>query len=249
MQACAEMDKKMIVLDRPNPNGHFVDGPTLDPEFRSFVGMHEVPLVHGMTIGEYALMVNQEGWLGEDLKCDLEVIKCLNYDHNDFYKLPVKPSPNLPNMGSIFLYPSLGLFEGTVVSIGRGTSFPFQVVGHPNAKGFEFSFTPEPTEGARYPKLQGKECKGFDLRISGYTTVPKDARLNLEWLLTMYNQLKDDETPFFLENGFFNLLAGTDQLMADIVAGKSEKEIRESWQESLNAFREIRKKYLLYPDY
>ncbi|MBD81650.1 MAG: hypothetical protein CL840_22210 [Crocinitomicaceae bacterium] len=249
MQSCAEMDKKMIVLDRPNPNGFYVDGPVLDLKFQSFIGMHEVPLVHGMTIGEYAQMVNGEGWLGEGLKCDLTVIPCLNYDHYDYYKLPIKPSPNLPNMESIFLYPSLGFFEGTVVSVGRGTDFPFQVVGHPDLKGMEFEFTPEPNEGARYPKLQGKSCKGYDLRQYGNDSAPFEKKINLTWIIETYNQLKNAKTPFFLENNFLNKLAGTDLLMKQIKEGKSESEIRESWQNQLNEFKPIRKKYLLYEDF
>lgn len=249
MQACAEMNKKLIVLDRPNPNGHYVDGPVLEEKFQSFVGMHQVPLVHGMTIGEYAKMVNGEGWLGDDLKCDLEVIPCLNYDHNDFYRLPIRPSPNLPNMSSIFLYPSLGLFEGTVVSIGRGTEFPFQVVGHPDVHFSTFNFTPKPMYGAKYPKLEGKKCYGYDLRLEGVSNVPKEAKLNLTWIIEMHNQLKYREEAFFLANGFINKLAGTDKLKKQITDGLSEEEIRASWQSDLNSFKLIRSKYLLYVDF
>jgi uncharacterized protein YbbC (DUF1343 family) len=249
MQACAEMEKIMIVLDRPNPNGFYVDGPVLDLKFQSFVGMHQVPLVHGMTIGEYAQMVNGEGWLGEDLKCDLTVVPCLNYDHYDYYKLPVKPSPNLPNMASIFLYPSLGFFEGTVVSVGRGTDFPFQVVGHYAVKGFEFSYTPMSNEGAHYPKLQGKECKGYDLRKYGVESTPFENKINLTWIIEMYGQLKDLETPFFLENNFLSKLAGTDKLKNQIIDGMSAEEIRASWKADLDTFKPIRKKYLIYRDF
>jgi len=249
MQACAEMEKKLIILDRPNPNGFYVDGPVLDLKFQSFVGMHEVPLVHGMTIGEYAKMVNGEGWLGEDLICDLTVIPCLNYDHYDYYKLPIKPSPNLPNMASIFLYSSLGFFEGTVVSVGRGTDFPFQVVGHPKVKGFEFKYTPMPNEGSHYPKLQGKVCMGYDLRKYGVTNTPFENKINLTWIIEMYNQLKGLETPFFLENNFLSKLAGTDQLKKQIIEGMSEEEIRATWKEDLQNFKPIRKKYLLYNDF
>ena len=249
MQSCAEMDKKMIVLDRPNPNGFYVDGPVLSLDNQSFVGMHKIPLVHGMTIGELANMINNEGWLGEDLKCDLEVVTCLNYDHNDYYKLPVKPSPNLPNMQSIYLYPSLGLFEGTVVSVGRGTEFPFQVVGHPGLTKGDFKFTPTPSAGARYPKLQGQVCNGYDLREYGISTMPFEKQIKLNWLIEAYNELKEDEIPFFLETGFINLLAGTKTLKNQIVSGMTESEIRETWKCGLLEFKKLRAKHLLYPDF
>ncbi|MCB0481508.1 MAG: DUF1343 domain-containing protein [Flavobacteriales bacterium] len=248
MQACAEMEKKMIVLDRPNPNGFYVDGPVLDPKFSSFVGMHEVPLVHGMTIGEYARMINGEGWLGDGLKCNLKVITCKNYDHNDFFKLRVKPSPNLPNMSSIFLYPSLGLFEGTVVSVGRGTDKPFQQIGHPKYPYGDTSFVPKSVEGARTPKLMNEVCYGFDLEDFGLNEMPRMGKLYLHWLINMYESIPDSAN-FFLANGFFDLLAGTDRLRLQIIEGKKEKEIRASWQEDLVNFKGIRKKYLLYDDF
>lgn len=248
MQACAELEKKVIILDRPNPNGFYVDGPILDPEFKSFVGMHEVPLVHGMTVGEYAQMINGEGWLGDKLVCDLKVIKCLNYDHNDFYKLQVRPSPNLPNMASIFLYPSLGLFEGTVVSVGRGTSKPYQVIGHPKYPFGDTVFTPQPMFGAQNPKLNGERCSGFDLEEFGWDEMPRKGQVYLHWLLNMYESIPDSST-FFLSNGFFDLLAGTDQLRLQIQSGMKEKEIRNSWQDGLENFKTTRKKYLLYEDF
>lgn len=248
MEACAELNKKMIILDRPNPNGHYVDGPILNPEFSSFIGMHQIPIVHGMTVGEYASMVNEEAWLKGGVKCDLKVITCNNYDHNDYYKLPVKPSPNLPNMSSIFLYPSLCLFEGTVVSIGRGTEKPFQLVGHPDYAHGDTLFVPESRSGATKPKLQDKVCKGFDLENFGWNDMPKRGELYLHWLLNFHEELKDS-TQFFLENGFFDLLAGSDQLRNQIIEGKKENEIRESWSEGLKKFKLIRRKYLLYEDF
>ncbi|UTW64691.1 DUF1343 domain-containing protein [bacterium SCSIO 12741] len=246
MQACAEMDKAFIVLDRPNPNGFYVDGPVLQEKFSSFVGIHPIPLVHGLTVGELAQMINGEGWLGEDLKCDLTVIPCINYDHNDYYKLPIKPSPNLPNMASIYLYPSLGLFEGTVVSVGRGTEKPFQMIGHPEIGTGDIQFTPESGPGAKYPKLMGEECKGYDLVNFGLNDMPKRKSLYLFWVI---NLKKEIEGPYFLENHFFDLLAGTDELRNQIMEGKKEDEIRQSWQPELDAFKEIRKKYLLYEDF
>ena len=162
MEACAENNIKLIVLDRPNPNGHYVDGQVLNPKYKSFVGMHQVPVVHGMTIGEYAQMINGENWLKNEIKCDLKVVNVKGWDHTQFYKLPIKPSPNLPNMLSIYLYPSLCFFEGTVVSVGRGTSFPFQVVGHPKFGEATFNFTPKPTSGAKHTKLENEKCFGIE---------------------------------------------------------------------------------------
>ncbi|MDE0772170.1 MAG: DUF1343 domain-containing protein [Salibacteraceae bacterium] len=249
MIACAEMKIKVVVLDRPNPNGFYVDGPILEPDFQSFVGMHRVPLVHGMTIGEYAKMINEEGWLGNGVKCDLTVIPCLNYDHNDYYKLSIKPSPNLPNSASVFLYPSLALFEGTVVSVGRGTETPFQIIGHPNLKDGDLEFTPTSRPGAKSPKLISQKCTGYHLKSFGESILPVRKQLYLFWLLNMYKEINSEETPFFLENGFFDLLAGTDKLRMQIESGLKEDEIRESWQEGLVEFKKIRKKYLLYSDF
>lgn len=249
MTACAEMKIRVVVLDRPNPNGFYVDGPILEPEFKSFVGMHQIPLVHGMTIGEYAKMINSEGWLENGVKCDLTVIPCLNYDHNDYYKLDIKPSPNLPNMSSIFLYPSLALFEGTIVSVGRGTETPFQIIGHPNVKEGDIEFTPVSGPGSKSPKLMGQKCTGYQLSTFGKTVLPNRRQLYLFWLLNMYNELNSEEAPFFLENGFFERLAGTDKLRLQIEQGKKEEEIRASWQEGIESFKLIRKKYLLYPDF
>jgi uncharacterized protein YbbC (DUF1343 family) len=247
MMACAENNTGLIVLDRPNPNGFYIDGPILEPAFRSFVGMHEVPIVYGMTIGEYALMINGEGWLGNDLKCDLEVITCQNYDHNSKYQLPVKPSPNLPNMNSIYLYPSTCLFEGTVISEGRGTDFPFEVFGHPDLQNCSFTFIPESKPGAATnPKLLGKKCYGVDLRKYRELGDERPGRIDLSWLLFAYNNFPDKEN-FFTD--YFEKLAGTASLRTRIIKGMTEQEIRETWKDGLKDFQKTRKKYLLYPDF
>lgn len=246
MEACAEVGIPLIILDRPNPNGFYVDGPLLDTIFRSFVGMHPVPLVHGMTIGEFANMINGEGWLANGIKCDLTVIKCLNYSHDSLYVLPVKPSPNLPNQTAIYLYPSLGFFEGTAVSIGRGTDFPFQVFGHP-ALSAGFSFTPESRPGAsKTPPLMGQLCNGFDLRdySPDYFTARK--LINIDWLVFAYQSFPD-KSKFF--NNYFNLLAGNDILKKQIINGLSSDSIQKTWNEDIYIFKGIRKKYLLYSDF
>ena len=252
MQAAAENEKKIIILDRPNPNGHYVDGPVLNAQFSSFVGMHTVPVVHGMTIGEYAQMINGEGWLGNGLRCDLEVIKSEGWDHTKFYELPIAPSPNLKTMTAIYLYPSLCFFEGTVVSVGRGTDYPFQVIGHPK---FEvdvlekrYVFTPQPNAAAAHPVLQGKTCYGYDLHEIDIKEYREKRKLDLSYLLEFYKKLKLGSA-FFLKGNFINNLAGTDQLKAQIIAGKTLEEIEASWQEGLTKFKEVRKKYLLYSDF
>ena len=245
MEACAEQGIPVIVLDRPNPNGHYVDGPVLDPAFSSFIGMHEVPVVYGMTIGEYAKMVNGEGWLKEGVSCDLTVINCLDYDHSWSEELPVKPSPNLPTLRSILLYPSLCFFEGTVVSIGRGTDSPFEHIGHPDYSIKEYSFKPTSGEGAKYPKLQDKECFGVDLKTQNPRFIKTQNRLELQYLLGFYADLDLNES-FFLKNNFIDKLAGTDALRKQMIAGLSEAEIRFSWEAEIEEFKEIRSKYLLY---
>ncbi len=246
MEACAEHNVRMIVLDRPNPNGHYLDGPILEPAFKSFVGLHPVPIVHGMTVGEYAQMVNGEKWLTGGVKCDLKVITCINYTHDDLYQLPIKPSPNLPNMSSVYLYPSLCLFEGTIVSVGRGTDAPFQMFGHPQLQGTHFSFTPLPKPGAKKPLYEGQLCNGYDLREFGLLYIKDYKSLYLYWLIASYNQLKT-KGEFF--NNFFDKLAGTSNLRNQVISGKTEEQIRASWQPGLSAFRDIRVKYLLYPDF
>ena len=238
MEACAENNIPLLVLDRPNPNGNIVDGPILESEFHSFVGMHEIPVLHGMTIGEYAKMINGEKWLSNGVQCNLSVISCKNYNRKMSYSLPVKPSPNLPNDQSINLYASLCFFEGTNVSVGRGTDKQFQIYGSPFLPKSNFSFTPKPNLGAKDPMYNGKLCYGEDL-----TKVKKVNRLELQWLIKAYNETAD-KTKFF--NSFFTKLAGTKKLQQQIESGFSEVEIRASWQEDLENFKVIREKYLIY---
>jgi len=242
MEAAAESNLPVIVLDRPNPLGSFIDGPVLEEAFKSFVGMHPVPVVYGMTIGEYALMINGEKWLADGIKSDLQVIPLNNYTHSAQYILPVKPSPNLPNNMAIGHYPSICFFEGTTVSVGRGTNKQFQVIGHPAYTGSDFSFTPVPMPGAKYPKNENLLCKGLDLS----QVKPHRTRLDLSYLINFYTNLKSQNVPFFNEDNFFNLLAGTDQLKAQIIAGTQEEEIRAGWAAGLLDFKMMRKNYLLY---
>ena len=247
MEACAENNIQLIVFDRPNPNGYYVDGPVLDPKFSSFVGMHKVPIVHGMTIGEYAEMINGEKYLSNQLKCNLKVVKVLNYSHKDYYILNVKPSPNLTNMNAVYLYPSLCLFEGTVMSIGRGTSKPFQIIGHPLLENTDYSFTPASIKGmSENPPYKGEICNGYDLSEFSTAILRSEAKLNLFWLIDTYKRLFN-KTKFF--NDFFDKLAGNDLLRKQIIEGKSEEEIKSSWETDLKVFKDIRKKYLLYPDF
>lgn len=241
MEAAAENHIPVIVLDRPNPNGFYVDGPVLRTENKSFVGMHEVPVVYGMTIGEYAKMVNGEGWLKGDITCDLTVIPIKEYNRNAIYELPVKPSPNLPNWESVYLYPTLCFFEGTNVSVGRGTDTPFQIFGHPDMRG-GFSFTPQSTSGASKPLLEGQQCRGENLVEYAHDYANNDNQLHLEWIIDAYQQLKDKG--FFKD--YFRLLAGNKQMQRDIESGKNADAIRASWQNDLGAFKTIRAKYLMY---
>ena len=241
MEACAEQGIPVIVLDRPNPNGHYVDGPILDSEFSSFVGMHPVPVVHGMTVGEYAQMVNGEAWLKDGIRCELEVIKCQNYHHQRSYDLPIAPSPNLPNANAIQWYPSLCFFEGTNVSIGRGTNKQFQIIGAPAFPMGDAEFTPRSMPGAKYPKFEGKLCKGYDFSTENF----RANQLNLKWLLHFYEHYPN-KASFFSKNNFFDKLAGTDQLRLQIQKGLSENEIRATWKEDLSQFIKMREKYLLY---
>lgn len=236
MEAAAENSIKIIVLDRPNPNGHYIDGPVRENKFKSFVGMHPVPIVHAMTIGEYAMMINGENWISK--RCDLSIIKMKNYTHDIDYNLPIKPSPNLPNSKAINLYPSLCLFEGTDVSVGRGTKYPFQHFGAPYLKS-NYSFTPKSGQGSKYPKHENKECFGFDLRFKDeYLT-----EINLDWLIETYKTCPKKEEFF---NNFFDKIAGTDKLRLQIIDGKNIKEIKNSWQKDLKIFKKTRNKYLLY---
>ena len=236
METAAENNIKVIVLDRPNPNGHYIDGPIRENEFRSFVGMHPVPIVHAMTIGEYAKMINGEKWISK--KCDLRIIEMQNYTHDMHYDLHIKPSPNLPNSKSINLYPSLCLFEGTSVSIGRGTKHPFQHFGAPYLKS-DYSFTPQSFEGSKSPKHKNIRCYGTDLRFQDNYL----KEINLNWLIETYNNCPEKEKFF---NDFFDKLAGTDKLRSAIIAGKNAKQIKDSWKKGINNFKKIRKKYLIY---
>jgi len=246
MEAAAENGVPLIVLDRPNPNANRIDGPVLKAKFRSFVGLHPVPLLYGMTIGEYAMMINGEGWLKEGIRCDLTVIPLQNYRHSDFYHLSIKPSPNLPNDLSIALYPSLALFEGTVFSAGRGTTKQFQLYGAPHYSKRGFSFVPESRDGASHPKHKGKVCYGVDLSRTDLQAIRSSKRMNLSYLLDAYRHSSDKEG-FFLKNNFFDRLAGSDALRQDVIAGKSEQAIRAHWEEDLRRFEKVRRKYLLYP--
>lgn len=244
MEACAENGKQFMVLDRPDPNGYYVDGPVLEPAFRSFLGLHPVPIVYGMTCGEYAQMVNNEGWLAKGVKCSLKVITLQNYNHVDLYQLPIKPSPNLPNMEAVYLYPSLGLFEGTIMSVGRGTDHPFQVIGHPDLKA-EYAFVPRPMEGAKTPKYTGKSCFGHYLADFADSFIKDSKQIYLLWLSGSYRQLKKPN--FFDEN--FNFHAGNATLQQQIKSGMPEDKIIKSWQPDIAKFKKIRKKYLLYKDF
>jgi len=240
MEACADNNKQLVVLDRPNPNGHYVDGPVLEPAFKSFVGMHPVPIVYGMTIGEYAMMINGEGWLQNGKACQLWVIPCKNYKHKLAYNLPVAPSPNLRTASAISLYPSLCLFEATTVSVGRGTDKPFEVYGHPKFPQSTYQFMPIPTIGAKKPLHLNTICNGFEL-----STTKRAYQINLNYLIEA-KELLGDSTVFIDQPSFFNRLAGTASLKEQLDKGWSAKEIRATWKPGLDAFMEVRRKYLLY---
>lgn len=247
MEACAESGVELLILDRPNPNGFYVDGPVLDTLYSSFVGMHPVPIVHGMTIAEYAQMINGEKWLKDGIQCSLSFIPCENYNHDSLYDLPRNPSPNLQNMRSIYLYPSLGLFEGTSLSAGRGTKYPFQVFGGPDLMNVEFTFTPVRIDGAsKYPKHRDELCYGVDLRNINVKDLNSKKQLQLDWIIFAYNNVtnKDD----FFKNFFYNI-SGVKELKEQIISGKTSEEIRESWEVDLKKFKEKRKKYLIYKDF
>jgi uncharacterized protein YbbC (DUF1343 family) len=265
MEAALENSKPLLILDRPNPNGFYVDGPVLESKFKSFVGMQPVPIVYGMTMGEYALMIAGEKWLTDesnkkytyyrdaknsaDTPFHFLVIKCLNYDHNSKYILPVKPSPNLPSIQSIYWYPSTCFFEGTVLSEGRGTDKPFQVFGHPTLPKNLISFTPQGKEGAGNPKLKGQLCYGWDISGTSEDVLKNvDNKLQLKWIIQAYKLFPDKEN-FFLKSAHFNSLAGNDELIQQIKDGISENEINKSWEPELSNFKKIRKKYLMYKDF
>lgn len=249
MQACAENNKELIILDRPNPCD-YVDGPVLDMKYKSFVGMLPIPVLHGCTIGELAQMINGEGWLGNNLQCPLKVITIEGWKHGQPYSLPVKPSPNLPNDQAIAFYPSLCPFEGTSVSVGRGTDFPFQIIGSPTTKNLKFRFMPHPMKGSdKHPLHQDTYCYG--LNLSSEKNIPKG--FSLQYVIQFYNYFqnltKHAEKDFFTRPHWFDLLMGTNQVRLDILKNKTEEQIRSAWQKKLNQYKEIRKKYLLYEDY
>ncbi|NVK04094.1 MAG: DUF1343 domain-containing protein [Flavobacteriia bacterium] len=244
MEACAENGVSFMVLDRPNPHGNLIDGPILEPEFSSFVGLHPVPIAHGMTLAEYAGMVKGEGWITDAEKLNLSLIRCHGYTHQMQYELPVAPSPNLPNQASIMLYPSLCLFEGTPVSIGRGTDHPFQVIGAPWFMDLGFQFTPESRPQAPSPKYEGELCRGVELSSFAEDFLHSKGELYIFWLIEAHRHYEEEE-PFF--TSFFNLLAGTDKLADQIAAGLSEEQIRASWAPGLYDFKQTRSRYLLYP--
>ena len=249
MQACAENNKELIILDRPNPCD-YVDGPVLDMKYKSFVGILPIPILHGCTIGELAQMINGEGWLGNNLQCPLKVITIEDWKHGQPYSLPVKPSPNLPNDQAIALYPSLCPFEGTSISVGRGTDFPFQIIGSPTTKNLKFRFMPHPMKGSdKHPLHQDTYCYG--LNLSSEKNIPKG--FSLQYVIQFYNYFqnltKHAEKEFFTRPHWFDLLMGTNQVRLDILKNKTEEQIRSAWQKKLNQYKEIRKKYLLYEDF
>lgn len=238
MEACGENGKIVMILDRPNPNS-FVDGPMLESEFKSFVGVIPIPIAHGMTVGELAKMMLGEKWLNEGIQCELEIIPMKNYSHNMSYTLPIKPSPNLPTQNAITWYPSLCLFEGTVVSVGRGTETPFEIIGNPEMNDYPFSFTPVSIKGvSNHPPHENKKCYGLDLR-----NIQAEPNISLKYLIEFYNQYPDKDQFF---TPYFNTLAGTDKLKDQIIAGMTESAIKLTWQKGLNTFKEKRKKYLIY---
>ncbi len=246
MEACAENNIELMVLDRPNPNGFYVDGPVLDTAQRSFIGLNPIPIVHGLTMAEYAQMLNGEGWLKNHVQCKLKIIKVANYTHNATYKLPVSPSPNLNTEKSIWLYPSVCLFEGTTLSLGRGTMYPFLQIGHPALEGkYKYSFKPVSIPGmSEDPPQKDKICYGIDLKNYDTNNLYTSGKINLTWLIGLYNAFPD-KGHFF--NAYFTKLAGTDQLRKQIEAGKTEEEIRASWEPALGKYKTMRAKYLLYP--
>lgn len=249
MEAAAENHIPVIVLDRPNPNGYFVDGPVMQPQFRSFIGKHCVPVVHGMTIGEYAQMINGEGWLANGVKCDLIVVKVRHYTHKTRYSLPIAPSPNLQSDESVYLYPSLCLFEGTFLSVGRGTDKPFQIYGHPDLRAGDYYFTPQPIKGvSENPPCKGQRCRGVDLTDHAHSMLDSTNSFTLRYIMDAYKNFPNKEG-FFSRNNFFSKLAGGNEMQQQIMSGMTEEQIRATWQADLKKFKELRKKYLLYPDF
>ena len=253
MEACAENGKELLLLDRPNPNGYFIDGPVLDMSLKSGIGMFPIPITHGLTIAEFAQMANGQGWLANKMKCKLKIIPVANYNHSMYYELPVKPSPNLNTQQSVMLYPSVCLFEGTVLNLGRGTYFPFTVLGNPDLKGkYDFSFTPVSIKGmSETPQHMNQVCYGLDLRKYNIEELLKKKQINLQWMMELYKAYPYKEKFFDYtqskEMGNINKLSGTTQFKEQIITGKSEAEIRKSWEPGLSEYKIMRKKYLLYP--
>jgi uncharacterized protein YbbC (DUF1343 family) len=253
MEACAENNKELIILDRPNPNGYLIDGPILDMKFKSGIGMFPIPISHGLTIGEFAQMLNGEGWLSDKVKCNIRIIKVANYDHDMEYTLPVKPSPNLNTQQSVMLYPSICLFEGTYINLGRGTYFPFTVLGSPELKSiYDFSFTPTGIKGmAETPLHMDQVCYGIDLRNYDINLLRKSKQINLRWMMELYQKYPYKEKFFdsklSKQMGRIELLAGNELFRQQIINGVPEEEIRKSWEPGLGQYKEMRKKYLLYP--
>jgi uncharacterized protein YbbC (DUF1343 family) len=245
MEACAEQGKELIILDRPNPNGFYIDGPVLQKEYTSFIGMHPIPIVHGLTVAELALMIQGESWLKNDIKCNFSIVPCKNYTHDSLYQLPIKPSPNLPNMNSVYLYPYLGLFEGTNVSIGRGTQTPFQIVGRPGFEG-NFSFTPQSMPGVSdHPKYEGKRCGGFIVNDAKQDDFFAKPSLNLDWFLLFCKKNTIENGTYF--KSFIFKLMGNSLFKEQVISGLSAQDIKQTWQPELLKYKAMRKKYLLYP--
>ena len=248
MEACAEHSIPLVILDRPNPNGHYIDGPIREKELASFVGMHPIPIVHGCTVGELAQMINGEHWLQGSDSCSITIIRCINYRHDLAYTLDTAPSPNLSTQEAVLLYPSLCWFEGTCVSVARGTNFPFRAIGFPNATRGEFEFTPRSIPGvADHPIHENKKCVGLDLRSLSVDSIHQLHEIQLDWLISMY-QACPEGTTFFTQADFFDKLAGTSALRSQIAQGVSAADIRKSWKSGLEDYRTLRSKYLLYPD-
>ena len=245
MEACAENNITFLVLDRPNPNGYFVDGPVLNAKYKSFIGMDPIPIVHGLTVAELATMINGEAWLKDGVKCDLKYVLCEDYTHKKIYKLPIKPSPNLPNMTAVLFYPTVGLLEGTSLSVGRGTDKPFQYVGHPDLEDGYIEFTPKSMPGARHPKWEGEICKGYDVNDNGIDYIVAKRGIGLACILKAYANVPKED--FFKSS--FNKLAGNKELKLQIQFLEHEDVIRKSWQKDLNKYKNMRKKYLLYDDF
>jgi uncharacterized protein YbbC (DUF1343 family) len=249
MEACAEAGIPVIILDRPNPNGFYVDGPIMEESYKSFVGMHPIPVVHGLTVGELAQMINGQKWLANGIQCNITVVPCFGYKHQTMYQLPVKPSPNLPNMEAIYLYPSLCFFEGTIMSVGRGTDRPFQIFGHPEYAIGDYEFTPMSITGAQSPPYKDLQCRGTELQEFGQDYFERSRKLDFQWLLQSYQYFNNAGKGQEFFNAFFEKLAGTAKLREVIVSGYDTAEAGSFWKPELDAYMAMRKQYLLYPDF